>query len=48
LKAVAQPLRAAVTGRTVSPPIFEVMAILGRQETLRRLSGVLSEALGTD
>ena len=27
---VAQPLRAALTGSTVSPPIFEVMAVLGR------------------
>jgi glutamyl-tRNA synthetase len=34
---VAQPLRAAVTGSTVSPPIFEVMEILGRAETLARL-----------
>ena len=31
---VAQPLRAALTGSTVSPPIFEVMAVLGRDETL--------------
>ncbi|MEM9048208.1 MAG: glutamate--tRNA ligase [Pseudomonadota bacterium] len=35
---IAQPLRAALTGRTVSPPIFDVMAILGRDETLARLS----------
>lgn len=34
---VAQPLRAALTGSTVSPPIFDVMAILGRQETLGRI-----------
>jgi glutamyl-tRNA synthetase len=34
---VAQPIRAALTGKTVSPPIFEVMAILGREETLARL-----------
>jgi glutamyl-tRNA synthetase len=37
LGAVAQPLRAAVTGSTASPPIFEVMAVLGRDETLARL-----------
>jgi glutamyl-tRNA synthetase len=37
---VAQPLRAAVTGSTVSPPIFEVMEILGRDETLGRLDDV--------
>jgi len=34
---VAQPLRAALTGSTVSPGIFEVMVTLGREETLRRL-----------
>ncbi|MBO6520701.1 MAG: glutamate--tRNA ligase [Rhodospirillales bacterium] len=37
---VAQPLRAAVTGTTVSPGIFEVMAVLGRDETLARLDDV--------
>ena len=37
----AQPLRAALTGRTVSPGIFEVMEILGRDETLARLDDVL-------
>jgi glutamyl-tRNA synthetase len=35
---VAQPLRAAVTGRTVSPPVFDVMAVLGRQEALARIA----------
>ena len=35
---VAQPLRAALTGSTASPPIFDVMAVLGRQETLDRLA----------
>ena len=34
---VAQPLRAALTGRTVSPGIFEVMVLIGRDETLARL-----------
>ena len=38
---LAQPLRAALTGSTVSPPIFEVMDILGRQETLGRINDVL-------
>ena len=37
LGAVAQPLRAALTGRTTSPPIFDVLAILGRDESLSRL-----------
>ena len=34
---VAQPLRAALTGATMSPPIFEVMEALGREETLGRI-----------
>ncbi|MCA8932860.1 MAG: hypothetical protein KDA49_10365, partial [Rhodospirillaceae bacterium] len=39
---VAQPLRAALTGSTVSPGIFEVAAILGRDETLGRIADALS------
>lgn len=34
---VAQPLRAALTGRTTSPGIFDVVAVLGRDEALRRM-----------
>jgi glutamyl-tRNA synthetase len=34
---VAQPLRAAITGKAASPPLFEAMAILGRDESLARL-----------
>jgi glutamyl-tRNA synthetase len=34
---IAQPLRAALTGSSISPPIFEVAAILGRDEVLLRL-----------
>ena len=34
---VAQPKRAALTGSTTSPPIYEVMEIFGRDETLARL-----------
>ena len=34
---VAQPLRAALTGRTTSPGIFDVLALLGRDESLGRL-----------
>ncbi|GGA52412.1 glutamate--tRNA ligase [Pelagibacterium lentulum] len=34
---VAQPLRAALTGRTVSPGIFEVMVLIGKSESLGRL-----------
>ena len=34
---VAQPLRAALTGGTVSPPIFEFASLIGRAESLARL-----------
>jgi glutamyl-tRNA synthetase len=34
---IAQPLRAALTGRTTSPPIFEVLAVLGKNESLARI-----------
>jgi glutamyl-tRNA synthetase len=37
---VAQPLRAALTGKSASPPIFDVMVVLGREETLLRISSV--------
>jgi glutamyl-tRNA synthetase len=37
LGAVAQPLRAALTGRTTSPGIFDVLAVLGKSESLARL-----------
>jgi len=37
LGAVAQPMRAALTGRTTSPPIFDVLAVLGKDESLARL-----------
>lgn len=38
---VAQPLRAALSGSTVSPPIFEVMELLGKDESLARLGDAL-------
>jgi glutamyl-tRNA synthetase len=37
LGAVAQPLRAALTGRITSPGIFDVLAVLGKAESLARL-----------
>jgi glutamyl-tRNA synthetase len=37
LGSVAQPLRAALTGRTTSPGIFDVLAVLGKNESLARL-----------
>jgi glutamyl-tRNA synthetase len=42
LGAVAQPLRAALTGRTTSPGIFDVLAVLGREECLARLADQVS------
>ncbi|MGC4028197.1 MAG: glutamate--tRNA ligase [Steroidobacteraceae bacterium] len=41
---VAQPLRVAVTGGTVSPPIDATLALLGRERVLARLDGVLKMA----
>ena len=38
------PIRCAVTGATVGPPLFESLEILGRDETLRRLRGALGRA----
>jgi glutamyl-tRNA synthetase len=37
LGAIAQPLRAALTGRTTSPGIFEVLSVLGKAATLARI-----------
>jgi glutamyl-tRNA synthetase len=44
LGGVAQPLRAALTGRTTSPPIFDVLAVLGKSESLGRLQDQVSVA----
>ncbi len=45
LGAVAQPLRAALTGRTTSPPIFDVLAVLGKSESLGRLRDQVPAAI---
>ena len=39
---VAQPLRAALTGRKTSPGIFDVLALLGREESLGRIADRLA------
>ncbi len=39
---LAQPARLALTGRTASPPLFTVMALLGRAETMARLRAALA------
>ena len=38
LGVVAQPLRAALTGRSTSPGIFDVLSVLGREESLGRIA----------
>jgi len=43
-KAVFQPLRVALAGTTVSPGIFETVALLGREETLARIDRALDAA----
>jgi glutamyl-tRNA synthetase len=40
---LAQPLRAALVGGTTSPPIFEVLEVLGREESLGRLGDALKD-----
>jgi glutamyl-tRNA synthetase len=37
LGSIAQPLRAALTGRATSPPIFDVLSVLGKSESLARI-----------
>ncbi|HEX9159409.1 MAG TPA: glutamate--tRNA ligase [Rhizomicrobium sp.] len=39
---LAQPLRAALTGKCTSPPIFDMMVVLGREEALVRISSVIT------
>ena len=41
---VFQPVRVAIAGRSVSPGIFESVALLGRQETLSRIDRILAQA----
>jgi glutamyl-tRNA synthetase len=40
---LAQPLRAALTGRTTSPGIFDVLALLGQGESLNRIEDQIVE-----
>jgi glutamyl-tRNA synthetase len=44
---VFQPVRVAIAGKTVSPGIFESVALLGRDETLQRIDRTLTLAQGT-
>jgi glutamyl-tRNA synthetase len=46
---IFQPIRVALSGRTVSPGIFETIAVLGRDETLARIDAALAgPGSGTD
>ncbi len=42
LRKLAQPLRVALTGKTASPGIFEVMEVLGREKVVERISKAVS------
>ncbi len=42
LGAIAQPLRVAVTGTMVSPPIYDTLALLGRDRTINRIKRTLT------
>jgi glutamyl/glutaminyl-tRNA synthetase len=46
-KQVFQPVRVAIAGATISPGIFESVALLGREETLRRIDAALARAAST-
>ena len=39
---IAQPVRVALSGKTVSPGIFEMIRVLGREETLKRINQALA------
>jgi glutamyl-tRNA synthetase len=40
---IAQPIRVALTGRTASPPIDEVMEVLGKEEVIKRLQRAIKK-----
>lgn len=42
-KVIAQPIRVALTGTTISPGLFEIMEVLGRDKTLKRLIRAVQE-----
>ncbi len=45
---IFQPVRVAVAGQTVSPGIFETVALLGKDETLARIDSALGRAQGRE
>ena len=40
---VAQPLRVAITGTTISPPIFDSINLLGKEKTLTRINKTIKK-----
>jgi glutamyl-tRNA synthetase len=44
---IAQPIRVALTGKTVSPPIDEVMETLGRERVIQRLKKAIEYIKGS-
>ena len=48
LKSIAQPLRVALTGKTVSPGIYEVMCVLGKEETCARINQILDRPVDNE
>ncbi|HNS96517.1 MAG TPA: glutamate--tRNA ligase [Polyangiaceae bacterium] len=47
MKEIAQPARVSLTGQKVSPGVFEMLAVLGREESIRRLRQGVQIARGT-
>jgi glutamyl-tRNA synthetase len=43
---IAQPMRVALTGKTVSPGIFEIMEVLGKEDTIERLDNAILHIKG--
>jgi glutamyl-tRNA synthetase len=41
---LAQPVRVALTGKTASPGLYEIISILGREEALRRIQNAIEFA----
>ena len=46
LRKTQAPIRVAITGKSVGPPLFESLELLGREEVLRRLSNARERAQG--
>ena len=42
LGAVAQPIRIAMVGKSASPGVFDLVAFLGKQESIRRIENLLT------